>query len=112
MFYLKAKTVIYASHILNLDKLTQNTNQHWHNWEIIVYCKSYQLNKNGLVVDPDKITNIIKDLDHSNINLKIENPTVENIAKYIAEQIPECYKVKIIETPNKSITYCKEDIAF
>lgn len=112
MYYTKTKVTISAAHNLNLDYSSRCVNTHGHNWEITVYCKSYQLNSDGMVVDFNKIKEVVRRLDHININLVILQPTAENIAKYLADQIVECYKVKIKETDNNTVIYCKEDIAF
>ncbi|WP_209475435.1 6-pyruvoyl trahydropterin synthase family protein [Thermococcus stetteri] len=49
--------------------------------------------KNGYVIDFLKlreiVENIIKKLDHRNLNALFENPTTENIALWIAEKVQE-----------------------
>lgn len=83
-----------------------------HNWIITVYCKSKTLNENGMVIDFKHIKNIISDkLDHQYINEIIAylNPTAENIAKWICEQVPKCYKVSVQESEGNIAIYEKEE---
>ena len=37
------------------------------------------------------------------------NPTAENIAKWICDQIPECYKVSVQESEGNTATYTTDD---
>ena len=40
-------------------------------------------------------------LDHKNLNEVLSfNPTAENIAKWICNQIPQCFKVMVQESEN------------
>ena len=40
-------------------------------------------------------------LDHKNLNEVLSfNPTAENIAKWICDQIPQCFKVMVQESEN------------
>jgi 6-pyruvoyltetrahydropterin/6-carboxytetrahydropterin synthase len=53
---------------------------------------------------------IHKKLDHQNLNEVLDfNPTAENIAKWITDQIPECYKVKVQESEGNVALYVKEE---
>jgi len=36
------------------------------------------------------------------------NPTAENIAKWICDQIPNCYKVEVQESEGNTAIYIKE----
>ena len=100
---------ISAAHRLTLDYESKCTQLHGHNWLITVYCKSAELNANGMVVDFTIIKQMIKDrLDHQVLNDVLPcNPTAENIARWICEQIPQCYKVEVQESRGNVAIYEK-----
>lgn len=106
MYKIKKTIEISGAHKLNLGYESKCRELHGHNWIITIYCKAQKLNKNGMVVDFSHIKKKVKDkLDHKNLNKIIDNPTAENIAKWIAEKIPNCYKVKIVESEGNVVLY-------
>ena len=108
MYYVTKRMEIAGAHKLQLDYESKCQNLHGHNWIIIVYCKSEQLDTNGMVYDFKHIKNKISDkLDHQYINDILDfNPTAENIAKWICEQIGEkCYKVSVQESEGNVAIY-------
>lgn len=107
MYYIEKHLELAGSHRLKLDYESKCNNLHGHNWNIIVYCKARKLNANGMVVDFTLIKQQISDkLDHRNLNDLFDfNPTAENIAKWICEQIPTCYKVSVQESNGNIATY-------
>ena len=109
MYYVKKTMEISAAHRLTLDYESKCTQLHGHNWLITVYCKSAELNANGMVVDFTIIKQMIKDhLDHQVLNDVLPcNPTAENIAHWICEQIPHCYKVEVQESRGNMAIYEK-----
>ena len=109
MYYVKKTMEISAAHRLTLDYESKCTQLHGHNWLITVYCKSAELNANGMVVDFTIIKQMIKDrLDHQVLNEVLPcNPTAENIARWICEQIPHCYKVEVQESRGNMAVYEK-----
>lgn len=109
MYYVKKTMEISAAHRLTLDYESKCTQLHGHNWLITVYCKSAELNANGMVVDFTIIKQMIKGrLDHQVLNDVLPcNPTAENIARWICEQIPHCYKVEVQESRGNVAIYEK-----
>jgi len=63
-----------------------------------------------MVVDFAHIKQIIQEkLDHKNLNEVLSfNPTAENIAKWICNQIPQCFKVMVQESENNIAWYEKD----
>jgi 6-pyruvoyltetrahydropterin/6-carboxytetrahydropterin synthase len=102
------KTIeISASHKLKLDYDSKCKDLHGHNWIITIYCKSKELNSNGMVIDFSEIKKLVTEkLDHKNLNEVLNfNPTAENIAKWIVEIIPKCYKVDVKESLGNVASY-------
>ena len=63
-----------------------------------------------MVVDFSHIKEVVKGkLDHQNLNDVLSfNPTAENIAHWICEQIPTCYKVEVQESESNVAVYEKD----
>lgn len=110
MYYVSKKLEISASHSLSLSYESKCANLHGHNWHVEVFCKSKVLNKDGMVCDFKHIKEKIHGvLDHGNLNEILPfNPTAENIAKWITEQIPECYKA-VVQESDGNIAIYEED---
>ncbi len=110
MYYVSKKMEIAGSHKLNLSYESKCQNLHGHNWIVTVHCKAKELNSDGMVVDFKYIKDDIHGfLDHGNLNELLPfNPTAENIAKWICDQIPNCWKVEVEESSNNIATYIKE----
>jgi len=94
---------------------------HGHNWRVQITAKSAKLDKSGLMVDfrflKEKLNDCLEKLDHKYLN-KIKyfsgagkNPTSENIAEYIYNElkgkIPQISSVTVWENPTCSATYEK-----
>lgn len=111
MYYIEKHLEIAGSHRLNLDYESKCNNLHGHNWNVVICCKSKQLNNNGMVEDFTLIKKKISDkLDHQNLNDIFDfNPTAENIARWICEQIPTAYKVSVQESEGNIAIYEKEE---
>ena len=95
------------AHSLKLSYQSKCENLHGHNWIITVYCRSKELNADGMVVDFSHIKQVVKEqLDHRNINEVLPfNPTAENIARWICDQIPTCFKVEVQESESNIAVY-------
>ena len=110
MFIVKKRMEIAGAHRLNLNYESKCANLHGHNWIVTVWCKSKTLDDNGMVMDFTHIKREVQDkLDHKFLNDVVEfNPTAENIAKWVCEQIPHCYRVSVQESEGNVATYERE----
>lgn len=107
MYYIQKRLEIAGSHQLNLPYMSPCRRIHGHNWIITIYCKAEELNESGMICDFKEIKNKIHDrLDHQHINDIVPyNPTAENMARWIAEQIPHCYRVDVQESEGNIASY-------
>ena len=110
MYYIRKTLEIAAAHRLELDYESKCTKLHGHNWKIVIYCCSEQLNQNGMVVDFSEIKHRIKRvLDHQVLNDVLPfNPTAENISRWCTEQIDTCYKAEVQESEGNVAAYVDE----
>ena len=84
MFVVTKRMEIAAAHKLNLSYDSPCSRLHGHNWIITVEVCTKKLNKEGMVMDFTHISEIVRQLDHKNLNEQFSfNPTAENIAAYI-----------------------------
>lgn len=110
MYTVIKRMEISASHQLQLSYPSKCENLHGHNWIITVYCHSKELNPDGMVVDFSQIKAEVKSqLDHRNLNEILPfNTTAENIAKWVCDQIPTCFKVEVCESESNTAIYEKD----
>ena len=90
MYTVSKRLEVSASHQLQLDYPSKCQNLHGHNWIITVHARSEELDHNGMVIDFTIIKEKIHGrLDHKHINdvLGDINPTAENMAKWIADEL-------------------------
>lgn len=111
MYYVRKRLEISAAHRLSLSYESKCTQLHGHNWIIIVECKSRELNKDGMVVDFTEIKRKIMDLfDHKVINDVLPmNPTAENIAHWIVENVEHCWRCEVQESEGNVAIYEKDE---
>ena len=112
MYRVSKKMEISAAHKLCLDYASKCQNIHGHNWQITVFCRSNQLNENGMVFDFTHLkAKIHNALDHKFLNDILPcNPTAENIARWIADTIgPKCYRVEVQESEGNIAVYEVDD---
>ena len=114
MYTVIKRMEISASHSLKLSYRSKCENLHGHNWIITVYCRSEVLNEDGMVVDFTHIKETVMGrLDHRNLNEVVSfNPTAENIARWVCEQIPTCFKVEVRESEGNTVIYEKDNEIF
>jgi len=120
MFVLKIVTDFASAHSLR-DYPGDCSRLHGHNWQVEVMVSSQVLDESGIAIDFREIKKqtkaVVKRLDHQYLNeimpFDVLNPTAENIAKYLFDEIgilinDENVKVKevlIWETPRSAVTY-------
>jgi len=107
MYYVSKRIEISAAHRLNLDYESKCANFHGHNWIITVHCKAKELNANGMVTDFTHIKRTVTDqLDHACLNDVVSfNPTAENMARWICDNVENCYRVDIQESEGNIASY-------
>ena len=91
MYTVIKRMEVSAAHSLKLSYRSKCENLHGHNWIITVYCRSKELNADGMEVLPF-------------------NPTAENIARWVCKQIPQCYKVEVQESEGNIVIYEKDTV--
>nr|WP_092067985.1 6-carboxytetrahydropterin synthase QueD [Dendrosporobacter quercicolus]NSL46877.1 6-carboxytetrahydropterin synthase QueD [Dendrosporobacter quercicolus DSM 1736]SDL67828.1 6-pyruvoyltetrahydropterin/6-carboxytetrahydropterin synthase [Dendrosporobacter quercicolus] len=99
---------------------------HGHNWLVEVTVAGQKLNELGMLIDfkelKAEVNQVINQLDHIYLNeleaFQVENPTAENIARYIytalrkrpvLAQRVSVRKVKVWESPKSAVTYHEDD---
>lgn len=109
MYYVSKRFEISAAHYVTTCRRTKCEALHGHNWIVIVHCKSETLDEDGMVTDFTVIKeNIRNKIDHRNLNEVLPfSPTAENLAKWICDETPNCYKVEIWESENNKAVYEK-----
>lgn len=110
MYYLKKTIEVAGCHHLDLTYSSKCTGLHGHNWLITVYCKAKELDANGMVIDFARLKELVKEpLDHKNLNDVLDfNPTAENIARWIVDRVPGCYRADVQESLNNTAVYIKD----
>lgn len=100
---------------------------HGHNWSVEVNVVGTKLNDLGMLIDfkelKKEVNQMIDRLDHYYLNeieaFKIMNPTAENIAKYIYEELEKSKllsednrvkSIKVWESPKSAVTYSRGEL--
>ena len=111
MYYVTKRLEISSAHSLHLSYESKCEALHGHNWIVLVHCKSKTLNADGMVTDFTAIKRQISgQLDHRNLNEILPfNPTAENIARWICDNVENCYKVEIWESENNKAIYERDE---
>lgn len=110
MYYVKKRFEISAAHRLDLCYESKCTHIHGHNWILTVECKAEELNEHGMVTDFSHIKEQIQSkLDHSLLNDVIPgNPTAENIARWVVDNVPNCFRCEVQESEGNIAAYEKD----
>lgn len=122
MFRLRVKSEFSSAHNLRNYK-GKCEELHGHNWKVEVCIAANNKNKQGMILDFHEIKsaleNVTEGLDHKYLNqaayFKKHNPTSENLAEYIFNQMAKLLKssryrleeVIVWESDNCSAAYSK-----
>ena len=111
MYYISKRIEIAYAHQLRLNYESKCQRLHGHNGIVTIYCCAEALDENGMVVDFSVVKNNIQEqLDHKNLNDILPfNPTAENIARWVTETVPCCYKAMVQETEGNVAMYVADD---
>ena len=120
MFKLIVKKEFSSAHILH-GHPGNCKRMHGHNWLVEAEVQGDNTNEIGMVIDfkdiKSNLKEIISNLDHQFLNdlepFINENPTAENISKYIYKELSnnintdniKVSKIKLWETNNSAVTY-------
>ena len=116
MFEVKIESHFSSAHHL-LNYKGECENQHGHNWKVEVYVQGIELDKSNILIDfkvlKKKVNEIVKYLDHTDINTLPEfdnvSPSSEIISKFLYDkikcEIPNVSKVSVWETPTSCASY-------
>ncbi len=87
---------------------------HGHNYRFFVTVEGDVEPRSGMIADFGEIKRIVQEhvlsrVDHRNLNDVLENPTAENIARWIWEtlagRLPGLSEVRLFEIPDSCVTY-------
>jgi len=112
MYYVSKQLEISASHRLELSYESKCSRTHGHNWVITVFCRAERLNHDGMVCDFTHIKELLQGkLDHADLNEVLPfNPTAENIARWVVDSIPQCYKCMVQESLGNMAMYVDDNV--
>ncbi len=111
MYYVTKTLEISAAHRLELDYESKCSRLHGHNWIVTVHCRARELNANGMVTDFTHIKQTVTDrLDHACLNDIVPfNPTAENLARWICDNVENCYRVDVRESEGNTASYERDE---
>ncbi len=87
---------------------------HGHNYRFLVGLEGDVDPRTGMIADFGEVKRIVQEqilarVDHRNLNDVLENPTAENIARWIWEalqdHVPGLAEVRLYEIPDSCVTY-------
>ena len=110
MYKLKLRTAFESAHTLSNPYTKKCKNIHGHNWKVDFEIWQEKLSNREMVIDFKELKDMVKKLDHTLLNDIIEEPTAENIAKYLYDEVNKLDKfnkviITVHENDNSSIAY-------
>lgn len=107
MFEVRVEADFAAAHFLK-DYNGKCENLHGHNYKVFAHVKGTELNEGGMLLDFSLLKKVLKsvckELDHTNLNdmeIFMNNPSAERIARYIFNQIIVKMKENNIDLSSK-----------
>ena len=124
MFKLKVEGAFEAAHRI-VGYPGKCNRLHGHNWRVEIELIGSELDELGMLVDFGEakkyLSEVLNTLDHNYINdlpsFSDKNPTAENLAKYIYDELDKRLKdkqatltsVSVYESPHSSVTYIPDE---
>ena len=114
MYTIRKTLSVSAAHSLNLTYESKCEQVHGHNWKIATTVAGNELNEDGMLMDFSHIKKLVNSkFDHSNLNNFMEQPTAENICKYIFDSLSKhlegsgifCVKIEVEESEGSYASY-------
>jgi len=108
MYELMIKTDFAAAHQIK-ESGGACENLHGHTWQVKVFLQGEKLSENGMLIDFREVKKIVKiwvdKLDHQYLNevLKGENPTTENLSKYLFNGLKKTINIEEIKLSKVSV---------
>ena len=92
---------------------------HGHNWDVEVFVATKKLDHGGLAIDfkilKSKMNDVLSSLDHRDLNgivfFKKGNPSAENIAKYIYDNLKKALKKDKVSLRRVSVWETRDSCA-